>query len=110
MQHESFPTLILLDALFAGARRPVELIGKVDNTQAIIAVYKGYSKKIKFPERTHKCSLGCVHEHVESGELRVEYSPTLTHRGDGFTKCLTPSKFIEARKMMSMISRVSVAV
>ena len=52
MKHEGLPTLILLDALLAGARRPVELVGKVDNTQAITAVHKGYSKKLKFLERT----------------------------------------------------------
>ena len=48
VKHESLPTLILLDALLGGVRRPVELIGKVDNTQAITAVHKGYSKKLKF--------------------------------------------------------------
>ena len=104
MKHEGLPTLILLDALLAGARRPVELVGKVDNTQAITAVHKGYSKKLKFLERTHKCSIGFVHELIESGQLCVEYSLTLTHRADGITQCLTPSKFIEARRMMSMIS------
>ena len=96
--------LILLDALLAGVRRPMELIAKVDNTQAISVVHKGYSKKLKFLERTHKCSIGVIHELIQSGQLVVDYAPTLTHRGDGFTKCLLPSKFIEARKMMSMIT------
>ena len=45
MKHEGLPTLILLDAVLAGARRPVELIRKVNDTQAISAVHKGYSKK-----------------------------------------------------------------
>ena len=44
VKHEGLPTLILLDALLAGARRPVELVGKVDNTRAITAVRKGHSK------------------------------------------------------------------
>ena len=101
---DGLPTLILLDALLAGARRPVKLVGKVDNTQAISAVHKGYSKKFKFLERTHRCAIGSVHELIESGQLCVEYSLAMTHGGDGFTKCLSPpSKFIEARKMMSMI-------
>ena len=104
MKHEGLPTLILLDALLAGARRPVELVRKVDNTQAITAVHKGYSKKLKFLERTHRCAIGSVHEFIESGQLCVEYSFALTHRGDRFTKCLSPPlKCIEARKMMSMI-------
>ena len=61
-------------------------------------------KKLKFLERTHRCAIGFVHEFIESGQLRVEYFPTLTHRGDGFTNCFSPlSKFVEARKIMSMI-------
>ena len=104
VKHEGLLTLILFDDLLAGARRPVDLVGNVDNTQAITAVHKGYSKKLKFLERTHRCAIGFVHELIESGQLCVEYSSTLTRRGDGFTKCLSPpSKFIEARKMMSMI-------
>ena len=96
--------LILLDALLGGVRRPMELVAKVDNTQAISGVHKGYSKKLKFLERTHKCSIGVIHELIQSGQLVVEYAPTLTHRGDGFAKCLLPSKFVEARKMMFMVT------
>ena len=96
--------MIFLDALIAGVRRLVEFIAKVDNTQAVTAVRRGYSKKLKFPERTHKCSVGSVHEFIESGQLCIDYAPTLTRRGDGCTKCLTLAKLIEARKMMSMIS------
>ena len=103
-KYEGIPTLILLDALLGGVRRPMELVAKVDNTQAISVVHKGYSKKLKFLERTHKCSIGAIHELIQSGQLVVDYAPTLTHRGDGFTKCLLPSKFIEARKMMSMVT------
>ena len=111
VKHEGLPTLILLDAFFADARRPVELVGKVDNTQAITAVHKGYSKKLKLLERTHRCAIGSVHELIESGQLCVEYSLTLEHRGDGFTKCFSPpSKFIEAGNMMSMILTGSVVV
>ena len=41
-KHEDLPTLSLLDAHLEGARRPVELVGNVDNTQAITQVHKGY--------------------------------------------------------------------
>lgn len=40
-RHEGLTILILLDALLGGVRRPIELVAKVDNTQAIAAVYKG---------------------------------------------------------------------
>ena len=95
--------MVVLDALLGGVRRPVELVAKVDNTQAISVVHKAYSKKLKFLERTHKFPIGAVHELIQPGQLAVDYAPTKTHRGDGFTKCLLPSKFIEAREMMSMV-------
>ena len=104
-KHEGIPTMILLDALLQNARSPIESIGKVVNTQAIIAIHKGYSKKLKYIERTHKCSIGSVHEFIESGQLCVDYAATLARRGGGFTKCLNPlAKFVETRKMMSLIS------
>ena len=71
VKHEGLPTLILLDALLAGARRRVALVGKVDNTHVITAVHKGYSKKLKFLERTHKCAIESVHELIKSGQLCV---------------------------------------
>ena len=96
--------MILLDALLVGARRPDELVGTVGNTQAITAVHKGYSKKLKFPERAHRCAIGFVHEPIGSGQLCVDYSHALIHRGDGFIKCFSPpSKFIEARTIMFMV-------
>ena len=72
VKHEGLPTLILLDALLAGVRRPIKLIEQVDNTQAITDVHRGYSKKLKVLKRIHKCSIGSVHELIESGQLCVE--------------------------------------
>ena len=97
-KHKGIPMLILLDALLAGVRRPMELIAKVDNTQAIPGVHKGYSKKLKFLERTHKCSIGVIHELIQSGKLVVDYAPTLTHRGNGFTKCLLQASSLRPGK------------
>ena len=94
---------ILLDALLADCRRPIELISKVENTQASTAVHKGHNKKLCFLELTHKCSIGTLHELGEAGKSRVDYAPTLTQRDDGFTKCLTPAKCLAAREMMSLV-------
>ena len=55
-KHEGLSTLILLDALLGGVRRPVELVAKVDGTQVISVVHKGYSKNLKFLERTQRCT------------------------------------------------------
>ena len=57
-KHERVRMQILLDALLTDCRRPIELIGKVDNTQAITAVHKGYSKKLRFLERTASAASG----------------------------------------------------
>ena len=62
---------MLLDHLLADARRPMELVAKVDNTQFIILVHKGYSKKLRFLERTHKCPIGTINELINSGDLVV---------------------------------------
>ena len=60
-KHEGIPMQILLDALLADPRRPIELIAEVDNTQAITAVHKGYIAKLCFLKRTHECSIGTLH-------------------------------------------------
>ena len=60
-KHEGIPMQMLLEHFLAGARRPIELVAKVDNTQCITAVHKGYSKKLKFLERTYNCSIGYFH-------------------------------------------------
>ena len=51
-KHEALPLSILLDTMLCGCRRPIELVAKVDNTQALSAVTKGYSKKLRYLDRT----------------------------------------------------------
>ena len=43
-----------------------------------------------------------MHELINSGQVVVDYAPTLIRFGDGFITCVLPSKFIETRKMKSM--------
>ena len=105
LKHEALPMLSLVEALLrntTGTTTTIPLIAKVDNTQCIQAVHKGYSKKLRFLERTHRCSISAVHELVTSGAIQVEHAPTLTHKADGFTNMLTPSKFVTAREMMGI--------
>ena len=47
-KHEGIAMQILFDVLFSDVRRPVELVAKVGNIQAMTAVHKGYSKKLRF--------------------------------------------------------------
>ena len=100
-KHEGIPTQMLLERMLG---IDIPLVALVDNTQAISAVTKGYSKKLKFLERTHKVSIGLLHELVvERGAMILRHAPTATHRGDGFTKAMSPARFLEARDLMGMI-------
>ena len=65
-------------------------------------MHRGYSKKLRFLERTQKVTIGAFHEMIEDGVLACEYAETNTHRGDGFTKVLAPAKFVLARSMMNL--------
>ena len=102
VKHDGLPMLELLDFMMNGSRQPMGLICKVDNTQALAAVHKGYSKKLKYLDRTQKCSIGSVHELIESGVIRCDYHQTDSHRGDGFTKALVPAKLSLARDVMNL--------
>ena len=83
-------------------RRPIELVCCVDNTQCLAAVRRGYSKKLRYLERAQRIAIGSVHELLERGEIQCDNWPTDTHRGDSFTKCLVPAKFLVARDLMGM--------
>ena len=93
--------------LFGDAPGSLPLVGKVDNTQAISAVHKGYSKKPKLLERTHRCAIGALHEMIVEGLVVVEHAPTDTHRADDFTTMMPPNKFAQARELMCI--RLNVA-
>ena len=60
----------------------------------------GYSKKLKFKERTQKCDIGAVRELIESVSVVSEDHQTDNHRGGGFPKKLVPAKFLVARDTM----------
>ena len=77
-----------------------------DNTQAIDVAHKGYSKKLRFLEKVHRCSIGSLHELVTSGVIAVEYHPTATLKADIFTKPMTPAKFLQARELIGMVTNI----
>ena len=55
---------------FLGERIP--LVGLVDNQQAITAVKRGKSKRLKCLNRTHRIAIGSLHEIVGDERQRVE--------------------------------------
>ena len=82
----------------------VPIAVRIDNTQAISAIKKGYSKRLRSLSRTHRCSIGVLNELYEDPNvaMHVEYHETTTHKGDFFTKCLPPASFMEARSRVGM--------
>ena len=104
VKQDGIPLCELLDFMMQRSRRPLELICRVDNTQCLAAVRRGYSKKLRYLERTQRIAIGSVHELLENGTIQAEYWNTETHRGDSFTKCLVPAKCLAARDLMCMVS------
>ena len=94
-RQEGLPIQTLLEQML-GVRLP--LVAHVDNDQCIIAV-KGFSKKLRQLQRTHRVSLAVVHELVAepTQNISVKYCPTAEQLGDAFTKALNPVQFIAAR-------------
>ena len=79
---------------------------KIDNTQAIAAINNGYSKKLRCLSRTHRVSIGTLHEIWRDPEIamEVEYAQSAEHKGDFFTKELGAAMFKEARERVGMRS------
>ena len=79
---------------------------KIDNTQAIAAIGNGYSKKLRHLTRTHRVSIGTLHEIAGDPKIKmkVEYAKSAEHKRDFFTKELDVSAFREARARVGMRS------
>ena len=90
---------------FLGKRLHIEC--NVDNTQAITAVKKGYSKKLRQLARTQRVAIGVLSECIadESMMISVVHCPTDVMKGDLFTKALVPAKFGPAREMIGIRKR-----
>ena len=95
LRSEGWPLQTLLEACL-GLLPWMRL--KVDNQQAILAVQRGCSKKLKHLQRTHRVSIGTLHEAITTPESRVvvDYEDTKSHKGDMFTKALQPTQFAHA--------------
>ena len=97
LRTEALPVQDLMEQ-FLGQR--LDVMCEVDNTQAITAAKKGYSKKLRALPRTHRVSLGVVHECVSDPRMQVgvEYCPTDVMKGDMFTKALLPGPILLVRE------------
>ena len=69
VKQDEIPLMQLLDFMLCESRRPIELVCRVDNTQCPAAVRRGYSKKLRYLERTQRIAIGSVHELLKRGEI-----------------------------------------
>ena len=90
LRQEGLPVQILMEAML-GKRVPLKL--RVGNTQVIAGVKKGYSKRLRHLQRTHRVPIGVMHDLTIDPQMlvEVEYVNTLLQKADIFTKALLPA-------------------
>ena len=95
---------ILFEAL-VGKRLKINV--KIDNTQALAAVKRGYSKKLRHLPRTQKVSIGVIHDILQDPECMTNatHCGTADMKADIFTKSLTAAPFVKAVNMIGMVRR-----
>ena len=87
---------------FLGER--VQLVCLVDNQQAITAVKRGYSKRLRCLNRTHRIAIGSLHEIVGDERQRVEirYIESKMQECNIYIKRLVPAQFCAERLLIEM--------
>ena len=78
---------------FLGERIP--LVCLVDNQQAITAVKRGYSKRLRCLNLTHRIAIGPLHEIVgdERQQVDIRYIESKLQKGNIYTKAMVPAQF-----------------
>ena len=101
MRQLALPIQELLEEML-GILIPIRCV--IDNTQAIQAIKKGYSRKLRCLNRTHRCSIGVMNEIYNDPEVAVsvEYGETKQHKGDFFTKALLAGPYELARARVGL--------
>ena len=87
-----------------GIRLPIEMV--CDNTQALAAVAKGYSKKLRALSRSQRVSIGVVHEVLSDPSMMVTavYAKSGEQLADIFTKALHPALLIAQRTAIGVLA------
>ena len=101
LRREAIPIQILMEHMLA---KRLNIRMQIDNTQAISAIEKGYSKKLRHLLRTQRVCIGLLNECLNDPELQmvVEHCVTTKMKADLFTKALNGPKFLEALRMVNL--------
>ncbi len=102
LRSEALPCQLLLEAILR-KRVPVEMI--CDNTQALAAIEKGYSKKLRALSRSQRVSIGVLHEVFRDPTMKISatYAASRDQLADIFTKALLPADFAAQRSAIGVI-------
>ena len=103
LRHFGLPVQDLVHE-FLGERIP--LVCLVDNQQAITAVKREYSKRLRCLNRTHRIAIGSLHEIVGDERQRVEirYIESKLQTSNIYTKALLPAQF-NAKRLLIKIQK-----
>jgi hypothetical protein len=104
LRKDGLPVQLLLEC-FLGIRVPIRCL--VDNDQAIAAVKRGYSKRLRHLARTQRVAIGVLHECTNDFSMcvSIEHCPSSLQKGDMFTKALHPAPFVAARDSLGLFAR-----
>ena len=74
----------------------------VDSQQAISAIKRGYSKRFRCLNRTHRVAIGSLHEIVgdERQRFEIRYIESKLQKGNIYTKALVPAQFSAERLLI----------
>ena len=100
LRHFGLPVQDLVHE-FLGGRIQLECL--VDNQQAITAVKRGYSKRLRCLNRTHRIAIGSLHEIVgDRQQVEIRYVEPKMQKGNIYTKALVPAQFCAERLLVGM--------
>ena len=90
------PVQILCETLLG---QPIDLHIHEDNSSSITAIKKGYSPSLRALKKTHRLSLGFLHDMTEAkpepgeGAIAMFKQESESQKGDYFTKITPPKSF-----------------
>jgi len=86
MRSFGLPALVLWDTIF---QRPVKLIVHEDNQAMIRIVETGKNISLRYLQRTHRISVGWLHEVFKLDEIELMYEESAKMAADIYTKAFT---------------------
>ena len=92
-------------------QKPIHVVVHEDNTAAITIVRKGYSPSLRCLPRTHRTSIGVVHETFHEppppgcGECELIYVESTKNKGDLMTKYLDRPALEKALEMIQVVPK-----